>query len=308
MIWNSDPLFEKAAVYFARAYSADREGDEFPLYLTLGFELLARAALARVHPALLADPAQGENLMFAFGFAGPAKGQPKSIPMKSVLHRLVVVVDDFSDDDFKFATSVIEVRNGELHSADMPFESFGPGIWLPQLLRISNVLCLSMGKSLEDLVGVADAKTATEMIEGLDDVLKGEALKAVASAKSAFDTLDEENQTTRYSLALEYTEANAGWADRKITCPACGSDALLKGKALRVVDTVATEGEIEEKTEVMPTALHCEACGLSLSKNGHLFHLGLGALYMATDTIDPVDYFGIEFDPSDYFEPEYGND
>lgn len=308
MIWGADELFEKAAVYFARAYASDRDGDEFPMYLTLGFELLARAALARVHPALLADPQQGENLMFAFGFAGPSSGQPKSIPITSVLRRLVVVYDSFTDQDFKFGTFVIEMRNGELHSADLPFETFKPGTWLARLLRTCDVLCQGMGKSLEDLLGVADAATARDMIAGLDEKLKGEALKAVADAKSAFEALDEAGQTAQSALSHDYATANCGWADRIVACPACGSDALLKGKPLRVIETAPNDGEIQEKTEVMPVGLRCEACGLNLTNTGHVFHAGLGGLYTATETLDPVDYFGIEFDPSDYFEPEYGND
>ncbi len=307
-MWDSEPLFEKAAVYFGRAYASEREGDEFPLYVTLGFELLARAALANVHPALLADPKDGEHLLFAFGFVGPKSGQPKSIPMKSVLHRLVVVLEDFTDEDFKFATSIIEMRNGELHSADMPFDSFKPAVWLPELLRLCELLSVASGKTLIDLLGSEDAKTASEMIAALDDTLRGEALKAIAKAKKAFDLLEVADRESLAEKAHQFSCANAAWADRVVACPACGSEALVSGKPGRVVETVANEGEIEEKTEVLPAALNCVACGLKLTKHGHLFHSGLGGLYTVKVAVEPVDYFGIEFDPADYFEPEYGND
>jgi len=308
MTWDSDGLFNKAAMYFARAYSSDREGDEFPLYLTLAFEFLARAALAKVHPVLLADPQTGENLLFAFGYPVPGGGQPRSVPMKTVLHRLVVVIDEFTEQDFKFATSVIEMRNGELHSGDMPFSTFKPGVWLPDLLRVSQVFCGFLGRTLEDLLGPEDATTAQELIAGLDNSVKGGALQAVARAREAFNALDGNKQEELLESGGAEARLMQRWDDRLVACPSCGADALLRGKQLRIVETVATEEGLEEKTEMLPTSLKCFACGLQLTGHGQLHHVELGGLFTTTMMIDPTDYFGIEFDPGEYFEPEYGND
>lgn len=115
-------MFNKAAAYFQRAATFDRESIEYPLFLTLGFELLGRSALARTHPALLADPSAGENLLFAFGFQRTAR--PKSVPIKTVFHRLTVVLPNWSQEDYKFATSIMDARNAELHSADAAFTQF----------------------------------------------------------------------------------------------------------------------------------------------------------------------------------------
>ena len=58
----------------------------------------------------------------------------------------------------------------------------------------------------------------------------------------------------------------------------------------------------------MPSSLECIVCNLKLSKHGHLFHLGLGDQYIKIDVIDPREYFGIDYDIEDFYEPDYGND
>jgi hypothetical protein len=228
--------------------------------------------------------------------------------VKSVLNRLTVVVDGFTDADFKVGTSVTEMRNAELHSADLPFETFKSSLWLPRLLQTSSVLCESVGKTLVDLLGNEDAATATEMIEALQEGLKKEAHEAVAAAKKAFELLGIEERLEKVKQAKADAAVARQWDDLVVTCPACGADALLVGKAGRVIESTATEDGVEEKTVVMPATLRCTACGLMLGKHGHLYHLGLGNEFTVTQVIEPVEYFGIEFDPADYFEPEYGND
>ena len=306
MIWDSNNLFEKAAVYFQRAYAGDREDDQFPLGVTMGFEFLARSALAKIHPALLADPQQGENLLYAFGY--PSKNPPKSVPLKTVLHRLTVVVEDFTDDDFKFTTSILEMRNAEVHSADLPFDTFKPNSWLPQLLQICQVLCTFLGKILADLLGEEDAAAAAEMVASLEDKLRTEAREAIAATKKAFESIDVEERLGRIKSAKEELKTTLRWMDKVVKCPACGAEALLRGKVVRVLETRATEDGVEERAIIMPTALECKACDLELLKHGHLFHVGLGDQFTETTLTDPKDYFGIEFDPADYYEPDYGND
>ncbi len=57
--WSHDGLWAKAVIYAQRATDEDRDGPLFPLWATLALEFVARACLAKVHPALLADPREG---------------------------------------------------------------------------------------------------------------------------------------------------------------------------------------------------------------------------------------------------------
>lgn len=307
MIWDSTKLFEKAAVYLQRANAENRDDDSyFALGVTLGFEFLARAALANVHPALLADPQSPDSLLHVFGF--PGKKSPKSVPMKTVLHRLTIVLEDFSTDDFSFATSIIEMRNAELHSDELPFEVFKREAWLPQLMRLCRVLCETQGKSLEDLVGSEEVGAVEQQIGTLEDQLKKEAHDVVRQRKTSFDELEVESRLERVKQAKEEAADRRTWQDRVVKCPSCGSDALLSGKVVRSLPPNVTEDGVEERAVIMPTSLECFACELTLTKYGYLFHLGFGDQQIVESWKDPVEYFGIEFNPEDFFEPDYGND
>ena len=66
--WTTDSLWNKAKIYITRAFSGEREDDLFPFFASLGLEFLARSALAKIHPALLADPSDGASVMYAFGY------------------------------------------------------------------------------------------------------------------------------------------------------------------------------------------------------------------------------------------------
>jgi hypothetical protein len=108
--WSSDTLWNKGKLYIERAFEQDRRSDLFPFYASLGLEFLARASLAAVHPALLADPQDGNNILYAFGF--PATARPVTIPAKTVFSRLKFVIEDFSDDGSSHMCSVADVLLG----------------------------------------------------------------------------------------------------------------------------------------------------------------------------------------------------
>ena len=94
MIWSYDSLWQKTKTYVDRALAQERESDEFALWSALTLEFLARATLARVHPALLADPRTGANLLHVFGYG--TLDSPKSIMAKTVFERCRVIVPEFT--------------------------------------------------------------------------------------------------------------------------------------------------------------------------------------------------------------------
>ena len=58
----------------------------------------------------------------------------------------------------------------------------------------------------------------------------------------------------------------------------------------------------------LPIGLACFGCGLKLKEHAHMHGIGLGDQFVTRDVLDPKEYYEIEFDPADYFEPDYGND
>src|SRR5438270_7047263 len=128
MYWDYDGLWQKAKVYAGRAFSSDRSGAMFPFWATLCLEFLARATLSRINPCLLADPTEGDNILYACGFS--SSKAPISIKAKTVFLRCQRVVSNFTAEEFSFCMSLIQRRNEELHTASPAFEDFPTGLWL----------------------------------------------------------------------------------------------------------------------------------------------------------------------------------
>ena len=66
MDWDSTLLYNKAKLYAERAHSEPVESALFALWMSLALELLARAALSRIHPVLLADPREQDPIHYVF--------------------------------------------------------------------------------------------------------------------------------------------------------------------------------------------------------------------------------------------------
>src|SRR6185312_3684295 len=156
--WDQDVLWEKTKLYVARAASEEQEGPLFPFWSILALELLARTVLASIHPALLAHPQDGGNVLYAFGFGQPTR--PRSIPAATVFRRCAVIIDDFTEGDVNGAIGLIELRNEELHSGGTPFAGLKTGVWLPDYYRLASTLLAALGKTLVDLFGEEEARAA----------------------------------------------------------------------------------------------------------------------------------------------------
>lgn len=86
MDWDSTLLYNKAKLYAERAHSEPVESALFALWMSLALELLARAALSRIHPVLLADPREQDNIHYVFW--GGAEEHPEIDPSKSTIRTL----------------------------------------------------------------------------------------------------------------------------------------------------------------------------------------------------------------------------
>jgi hypothetical protein len=67
MDWSTESLYNKAKVFAARAHDESIESALFGFWMSLTIEVLGRAALAQIDPALLADPKEPDNIQYAFG-------------------------------------------------------------------------------------------------------------------------------------------------------------------------------------------------------------------------------------------------
>lgn len=104
--WTYEKLWLKAKLYLQKALAEDREGETFPLWASISLEFICRATLAKIHPVLLADPREGENILYVFGYQKKPNYIPISIPTKTVLERLEVVVPNFTNNEKDFCKEI----------------------------------------------------------------------------------------------------------------------------------------------------------------------------------------------------------
>ena len=116
-IWSEGGLLSKARVYIERSSAVEAGSALEALWSLVAIELLARAALARVHPALIADPQEGSHLLYAFGYGEPRP--PRSVPAATVFRRCQVVVPLFTAQLTKDAIALMTLRNEELHTGGL---------------------------------------------------------------------------------------------------------------------------------------------------------------------------------------------
>src|SRR5258708_39891622 len=95
MDWSSESLYNKSKLFAERAHNEPLDSALFGFWMSLVVEMLGRAALAYVHPALLADPREPDHIQYAFGII--PKGVPKSIHAKTVFARCSVFIEDFTE-------------------------------------------------------------------------------------------------------------------------------------------------------------------------------------------------------------------
>jgi hypothetical protein len=140
MNWESEALWLKARKYADRAHEAPTGDADFPFFSSLSLEFLAKAALARVHPALLAKPDDdGVSLLHALGFA--TKTQPQTLEMNKVYVRLMTAVPAFTETHMRACSQLTFHRNEEMHTGALPFDSLKESAWLPGYYAASKVLC-----------------------------------------------------------------------------------------------------------------------------------------------------------------------
>jgi hypothetical protein len=289
----------------------DRDGPLFPFWATLSLELLGRATLAKVHPALLADPQQGENILYAFGY-GTAKN-PKSIPAKTLFSRCQVVVPDFTGEDFIFCMSMIERRNQELHTGTPAFDDFPTQLWLAKYFRICKILLSFQTHNLIDLFGTDEAAAAEKMITAAEQKLVAKVRKLIEEAAKNFRLLDKDVQEEKMKegarLASRQTTRDGEKIGKIVNCPACGAEALLLGEKISAQEPKLFEGILYTELVILPTKFCCFSCELSIEGHDNLHAVDFGGQFTTYEEHDPVKYYLAGVDIAEYlYEDEYGNE
>jgi len=293
---DPNALYLKAERYVQHMSALDSDDWEYALWSSLALEFLARAGLANVSPALLAETTKGwSSLYHALGFTPyEEKFVPKSIAITEVFKRLSAILPAFAKEHESFGIQHAGRRNAELHSGEAAFDGIKGSTWQPRFYQMCEILLASMGMTLEDFVGKDEAKVARKMIAAAADdsakAIRGE----VEAHKKVWLTKTENERTTLSTQAAVWATRHDG---HRVDCPACVSQALLLGEPVSEPIQRLNDGEIIETQEYLPNLFECVACGLKINGLSRLVVVGLSDRYKKKQVYDAAEYYA----PDDEF-------
>ncbi|MEW8052929.1 MAG: hypothetical protein AB2792_09475 [Candidatus Thiodiazotropha sp.] len=287
--WNSDSLYAKSLIYIQQMEGSIADDWQYGLWSALSLELLARSALSKISPVLLADSKNWRNITYALGNAPTAKKfSPVSISTKEVLARLTELLPEFTEEMAGFCSKHTDDRNAELHTGEVIFGKGGTANWLPKFYQSCDILLKSMGKSLADFI--EDPNHAEALIESLSDV----AAKAVKQDISAYSKVwSNKSPQEKEDASLQAKTWATRQSGHRVKCPSCSSTALLHGSAVGAVTTeiVEDEDEVIQRQSMLPSSFECIACGLKISGYSKLSACGLGDTFSEKTTYTAADFF-----------------
>jgi len=273
------------------------------LWSSLSLELLLRAALSNVSPALIADTSNKEwsHLYVALGFdPRDEKYSPRTIATNEVISRLSKIFPEFNREIESFCIIHTGRRNTELHSGENPFEGVAESSWLPHYYKTVEILLSTMGIRMNEFFDEEVVNVANKLMEAAADERAQAAKAVVAAHKKVWESKSPEEQETARKSAKVWAMKND--AHRK-PCPACGSTGLLFGEPVSAPQRTLEGSEIQESHENLPTNFECVACGLKITGLSKLNAVGLGDRFKRTYTYDAAEFYA----PEDAFH-EYEDD
>ncbi|BBB08716.1 hypothetical protein [Sphingopyxis sp. EG6] len=294
LTWDAQALYDKAERFVQQAHELAKDSWDYALWTSLSLELLARAALSNVHPALLAEADRNaSNLISALGFEPVDKFSPKSIQISEVFRRLRTLLPNFQPEHESFGVLHTGRRNMELHSGDLAFDGIKGSSWQPRYYDTCSVLLESMGLSLTDFVGAAEAKAADALIAAAAD----KSAMAVKGEVEAHRKVWEAKGDAERAKLIAQSEL---WASRhtghRVECPACGSPSLVFGEPVAAATRTLADDIIIDRQEHLPTHFECVACGLRINNLSRLAVVGIADRFTNTQEYDAAQFYAPEED------------
>jgi hypothetical protein len=298
-----EDLWAKAKLFVNRSGRA-ASADDFPeaaLWAGLALELLGKAALANVNPALIADPADDGKSLLVAARAVPSAGDFRSIPAKAIFSRCARA---FSPFDAREALIIAGQRNAELHSGETPFLSLKEEVWWPRYWSLVMILLQAQDRELEEFVGPARVAEVEAHLVRNKQIVRDRVSAAIARAEQRFALLASDvvprSVQDRIASALEYT--TEFFHRTAYGCPACKLSAFLCGDEIIERETISEFNDDEQTVDnydecvVAADYIGCGNCGLRLEGYDLLTEAGI-------DT-----GFTVYEEPTFDYEEDYANE
>ena len=278
-----EPLWNKSRTFIRRALVARDAGrfDDFCLWCAVSLELLGKAMLARVHPALVIDPQDADSLFLACGKAFTV--DPRTIIAKTVFARIARLSKDFDKTQVAFCMLMMGRRNADLHSGELPYEGLNPDTWASKFWRAAELMLQANDMSLNDWVGEVEAARAAELINLASTVLEQAVEARIETHRVRFEeayATDESKTQVRQQArggrlvrAMDFGK-HAGDTLMSETCPACQCDGLLSADRW-----TEEEGQIDWEAGIEIVKVHyttlayrCGVCKIRFDGQEELSH------------------------------------
>jgi hypothetical protein len=308
---SPDALMGKSKAFIERALAA-REANasaDYQLWASLALELLAKAALASIHPSLIVDTQKNPNsLLNAAGIE--VNIRVATIGADAAYVRLKhTAAPRFNAGVYDSCKAMAEMRNAHLHSGELPFEGRNADAWEGAFWHACEIILESMTLDLDAWLGTKEAKATKELLRAISEAKKSAAKKRISEAATAFLEKHPKQKDREALIAASLSQVpylfkksfkrtlDAHWGEK---CPSCSAQAVVGGDNT-YEDLADDQDGADEGFEIVESGyaaeeLYCPTCGLSL--------IGEEALEEGGIDLERVDYNEREIE----YEPDYGND
>ena len=270
----------KATRYIERGVAEPAESEQHAYWLHYAIEPLLRAAVAHVHPVLLADPRSDDSVLAALG-ASPHQATIRSRP-SSGLVKLLGLLDPqrFGPDFARRVNAFIDRRNIESHAEAAALE--GLVGWRDEFLRLATVLCDFIGADPPLVLGDGLAAIAARLSARDDTAIKKQVNRLLSEAQARGVGAIANSGLTEVQYAN-------GTVLRAFPCPACRNEAYVTGWRVTKSDPLVQGGNLVRRVTVASDSFKCDHCELHLPERPMLVVAGLPDLFETTEAVDPFD-------------------
>jgi hypothetical protein len=307
--FDRDALYAKSQLFIRRALRAKTDGDHdlYHLWCSLALELLGKASLANVSPALVADPTHRDSL---FAACGKVIGSDlKSITAKTVFERLPFVTKRFDAYTTRFCEQLAYRRNADLHSGEAPFAGMKLAAWERQFWHAAEVVLSAQAQTLEGWLGADAAAAPKEVLQHASEATANAVPARIESHRLQFNDAHKSDKQRKAAIEVSQRARVADFRSdfdfeldliTPAQCPACKATAALgaslwEEEVLDDYDPDAPEWESVEKTYLVE-ALYCPTCELKLNSRQEVAAAGFDEEFKETEERERT------------YEPDYGND
>ncbi|WP_208295761.1 hypothetical protein [Paenarthrobacter nitroguajacolicus] len=280
-----------------------RSFDEQALWASLALELLAKAALCKVSPVLIAEPTEdGKNVLAAAGLGG-ADPAFTSVRATTIFMRCKRAFPPFNAEQAK---KIANNRNEYLHGGGIGFGVVPAENWWANFWSLASILIDAQDKTIADLVGGRREGEASRYLARNQEYMAERLESLISRARQRFVQKEQGNLPPREQKQWRNAAGLIAEMDYSINevCPACGNDGTLEGEYVNEArvdgyqDPHTGESDSWGEADVNSEHFSCESCQLVLDTS-ELIELS-----------DLPDEFTVPMDPEMIAEQEgeYGND